>query len=69
MDKEILLINKMIVNAELNGADSGGSYSSNEKKLVETMNEYLQFKNLQNKYDVRMTDIDDFWRTYQFVEK
>ena len=66
MDKEISLINKIIVNAELNGADSGGSYRSNEKKLVESMNEYLQFKNLQNKYDVRMTNRIDGW--YQFVE-
>lgn len=69
MDKEISLINKLIVNAELNGADTGGSYSNNEKKLVESMNEYLQFKNMQNKYEVKMTDIDDCWRTYQFIEK
>lgn len=69
MDKEISLINKLIVNAELNGADTGGSYACNQKGLVESMNEYLQFKNLQNKYEIKVTDIDDCWRTYQFVDK
>lgn len=34
MEKEIEMINRIIVEAVMHGADSGGSYDSNEKNLT-----------------------------------
>ena len=48
MDKEIEMINKIIVEAVMHGADSGGSYDSNEKNLIHTMIEWLKFKGLSH---------------------
>lgn len=50
MTKEIEIINRIIVEAIMHGADSGGSYDSNEKNLIYTMNEWLKYKGLSNRY-------------------
>ena len=52
MEKEIEMINKIIVEAVMHGADSGGSYDSNEKNLIGTMKDWLEFKGLSNRYGV-----------------
>ena len=52
MDKEIEMINKIIVEAVMHGADAGGSYDSNEKNLTGSMKEWLELKGLSNRYGV-----------------
>lgn len=52
MDKEIEMINKIIAEAVMHGADSGGSYDSNEKNLTDAMKEWLELKCLSNRYGV-----------------
>ncbi len=53
MKKETEIINKIIVEAIRHGADSGGSYDSNEKNLITTIEEWLEFRDLSSDYAVK----------------
>lgn len=44
--KEIDLINDIVFNAVMHGADGGGSYNSNEDGLKQTLNTWIKEKNL-----------------------
>lgn len=52
MEKEIQVINKIIREAIINGADYGGSYESNEENLINAINEWLKMKSLVCQYTV-----------------
>lgn len=68
MEKEIEMINKIIVEAVMHGADSGGSYDSNEKNLIGTMKDWLEFKGLSNKYGVeKNSEVVTRYRTILIV--
>ena len=55
MEKEIQLINDIIVNAIAHGADMGGSYEQNVKGLSNAMNRWIKEKGLQDSYHVIRT--------------
>ena len=68
----IELINSMIFNAESNGADAGGTYQSNEKGLYNAMKNFLTEYSLENRYEIKKTDVYDgyfTWEVFQFVLK
>ena len=68
MEKEIEMINRIIVEAVMHGADSGGSYDSNEKNLIGTMKEWLEFKGLSNRYIVeKNAEVETRYRTIMIV--
>lgn len=68
MEKEIEMINRIIVEAVMHGADSGGSYDSNEKNLTETMKEWLEFKGLSNRYIIKKNaEVETRYRTILIV--
>lgn len=46
IQNEINLINDIILNAVIHGADSGGSYNSNEDGLKQAINAWITEKNL-----------------------
>ena len=49
-EKEIELINDLIVQAIKHGGDGGGTYFSNENGLISAINAWLKFKGIMNKY-------------------
>ena len=51
--KEIAFINSIISNAIIHGADSGGSYNQNEEGLLDSVNAWLRFKNLDKLYHLK----------------
>jgi tellurite resistance protein len=53
MNKEIEIINKIIVEAIQHGADAGGSYDSNEKNLITAVEEWLELKDFGYEYAVK----------------
>lgn len=70
--KMIELINNMIFNAESNGADAGGTYQSNEDGLYNAMKSFLTEYSLEDKYEIKMTEVWDgvfTWEVFQFVLK
>ena len=58
IDQEIDMINKIILHGILHGADSGGSYNSNEERLISTINNWIKYKSLENEYCVSKIDIE-----------
>lgn len=49
---EIKIINNIIVEAILHGADPGGSYDMNEEALVDSIESWIKFKHIQADYHV-----------------
>lgn len=49
---EATLINQIVCEAVLHGADAGGSYDSNEKGLTQALQKYIDFKGISNDYTV-----------------
>lgn len=70
MEKEIWIINKIIREAIIHGADNGGSYEQNEKSLVKAIYEWLELKDLSDKYKIK-EDIDTGhgWFLHQIVKR
>ena len=70
---EIGLINNLILESMINGADAGGSYDQNEENLINAMAEYLSFTGRENDYDILFCECDTdgygIWCCYQFVKK
>lgn len=76
---EIALINKIISEAVMHGADSGGSYDSNEEDLTEAITNWLKFKGIDNKYCVKYQEVikpcshlngwTAVWKILQICEK
>lgn len=69
LEKEIYVINKIIKEAIIHGADSGGSYESNKDNLVNAINEWLNMKNLSCEYIIDKIATDDRWEVYQIIHK
>lgn len=51
-EKEIRLVNDIIFQSYLHGADAGGGYDSNEEALVSAINSWLEHKNLHYTYAI-----------------
>ena len=70
MEKEIKIVNKIIREAIVHGADLGGSYEQNEENLINSVNEWLELKRLSDKYVVK-GDIDTGggWWVHQIVKR
>lgn len=49
---EISLINKIVREAVMHGADPGGSYDSNEEGLTKALQRYIDFKGVYDYYTV-----------------
>lgn len=70
MEKEIKIVNKIIREAIIHGADLGGSYRQNEENLVNTISEWLELKGLSDKYVVKDNiDVGDGWNLHQIVKR
>ena len=77
--EEIELINKIISEAVMHGADAGGSYESNEKDLTMAITNWLKAKGIDNDYCVKYQEVRKpcgylngwtaVWRTLQICEK
>lgn len=68
MEKEIELINNIIAEAIIHGADSGGSYEQNEEDLTKAVNEWLKFKSISHKYTLKeRVDVGYGWHVHQIV--
>ena len=52
IEREISLINKIIAESILHGADAGGSYDSNREWLFEAINDWIKEKGLEGKYKI-----------------
>lgn len=52
VEQEVNLINNMIVQAILHGADSGGSYDMNEENLINAICDWIKFKQIQKNYEI-----------------
>ena len=60
MENQIKLINKIVFEAIKDGADSGGTYHSNEEGLRQALENWLSENHLTN-YDVVEQDVEDDW--------
>jgi hypothetical protein len=68
MEKEIEIINKIIKESIIHGADAGGSYEQNEYNLIVAINEWLIFKGLHHRYTVEEdVYVGDGWAVHQIV--
>lgn len=72
MDREVELVNKIIRESIIHGADWGGSYDSNEERLIKSIEEWIIFKELQHKYTIGKVRFDEpstysYWIMYQIV--
>lgn len=77
VQRELDMINDIIVNAIIHGADGGGSYESNKEGLMEAMRLYLSYKKLEEKFVVKEQDVTvqdtktgsvEVWPAIQFVK-
>ena len=69
MEKEIQIINKIIREAVIHGADVGGSYDQNEKKLCDAIVSWIEIKGLSEQYTIKDIPVGDGWKTYQIVKQ
>lgn len=69
MEKEIQIVNKIIREAVIHGADAGGSYNSNEENLIESIKAWLNLKEMSDKYTIDELEVGDGWYIYQIVSK
>jgi len=71
-EKEIELLNALILNAVIDGADSGGSYQNNPEGLYFAMFDILKYYNLFSQYNIVKVFVDrvgEKWFVYQFEKK
>lgn len=72
VENEINCINQIIIESVIHGADSGGSYDSNENNLIKSLNNWLELKNLKAKYEVKEVEVHirrQLWFILQIVKK
>lgn len=79
MREEIELINKIIAEAVIHGADGGGSYDSNEEDLTIAITDWLRFKGVEKDYCVEYKEVEmpcgyfegwtSVWKIMQICEK
>lgn len=69
MTKEIKLINRIIKEAVIHGADSCGSFDQNEDCLMEAILDWLEFKGFDEKYTAKYIDLlDDDWCWWRMIQ-
>lgn len=56
MEEEIRLVNEIIANAVIHGADGGGSYDQNRYRLGNAINDWIKAKGIENDYHVIMKE-------------
>lgn len=56
IEKEIGLINDIVLNAVMHGADAGGSYNSNIQGVTQALNAWIESKELTD-YVVQEVDV------------
>ncbi len=72
MENEIKSINQIIIESVIHGADSGGSYDSNENNLINSINNWLELKQLKDEYEVKEVEVHirrQLWFMLQIVKK
>lgn len=72
IENEIKNINQIIIESVIHGADSGGSYDSNENNLINSINNWLELKDLKGKYEVKEVEVHirkRLWFIHQIVKK
>ena len=78
MEEEIKIINRIIFESVKHGADAGGSYDSNGDNLIESVEEWLKLKGLQNDYTVEEQEVKilhkkwnlyENWSVFQIVKR
>ena len=69
MDKEIILINKIIKETTINASDHGGSYDINEENMIKVIEEWIAFKQLTKQYTIDKILIDEGWEIFQIIPK
>lgn len=72
MDKEIKLVNRIILEAIVHGADAGGSYAQNEEGLKRSITRWLKYKGFDDKYTIKEKDVEKWqgdWPALQIVPK
>lgn len=57
MRKEIELVNKIVREAIMHGADFGGSNDLNLEKLVSSINKWLEFHGVLDEYKVMVPEV------------
>ena len=57
MENEIKIINKIIFESIRHGADPSGSYNCNAENLIESVEEWLKLKGLQNDYTIEEREV------------
>lgn len=62
LDKEICLINEIIENAVDHGRDAGGAYFLNGIDLKFSIEKWLKFRGIEDKYEVYCdsNELDDY---------
>ena len=68
MRKDIELLNDIIFNAILEGADAGGSYGSNGEMLIKSIKRWMEFNHLKG-YSIQCVDRDGWLGVYQIVKE
>lgn len=68
-DKEIEIINEMIDCAIYHGGDCGGAYFSCGESLCEAIEEWITFRNLQDKYIVKCRLTGNYERDYMIYKE
>lgn len=69
-DEEVQMLNSLILEAMVHGADSGGSYAQNFDGLTCAMVSIMKYYNLNDRYAISEIDVKRqgaVWRTLQFV--
>jgi hypothetical protein len=75
IEKEVNLINNIVLNAIMHGSDAGGSYNSNEDGLKRSLNMWIESKGLTD-YVVQVVDViydngkwlEEWWNIPQILE-
>ena len=67
-DNEVQLLNNLIFEAVKHGADSGGSYDSNEDGLLHAMDDIAERYGIYERYETQKVEVKN-WVVLQFVEK
>ena len=72
MNEEIKIINRLIAEAVIHGADCGGSYDQNTDGLMDAITNWLVFKGIDDKYIARYEDVyiyNGLWEIIQICSK
>lgn len=52
-EDNIKIINNLVLECIKHGGDAGGSWDSNEKGVIKSLESFIQYNNLQNEYIIK----------------